>query len=465
MATSTTTSIPAPGAADTVTYGVTPQGFIVKPFQAILSDAFARAQLSFGPDIDLRSTSSLRKLIELGCLDAGLLWMALDDVYHSGFTSTAVGSALDLLGADLGLQRARTKASGQATFKLAKSAPPGSVLTLPLGTLVDAGGASPTSFRLGATLTLSNDPTQPYPASASASVTAVTPGPAGNIAASSLVQINPTFAARYLSFDPSLVAVSNTLMFSGGASFQADDDYRRSLQALPRTLWTTDAIRAVVTGLDGVRDALVMDPYGGLDQPAPPFGAACFGDALFQLPRDVCSPYFFSIVVAAQPGVLWETQGTAPNQIVGLRDQILTALQSVRPISSFPTLIQADSVEVAVRGNITLSPGADADTVLAAARVALTAYIGTLRLGDGVLYAQVLRVLTELPGVADVQNLRLRAAPPRFGETVFGPPATFGDPTDIAAFEAPCGGNLSLTSTQVAVFDGGSALTDLQASR
>jgi hypothetical protein len=136
----------------------------------------------------------------------------------------------------------------------------------------------------------------------------------------------------------------------------------------------------------------------------------------------------------------------------------------VRPISSFPTLIQADSVEVAVRGDITLSPGADADTVLAAARVALNAYIRTLRLGDDVLYAQVLRVLTELPGVADVQNLRLRAAPPRFGETLFGPPATFGDPTDIAAFEAPCGGNLTLASTQVAVFDGGSALTDLQAS-
>jgi uncharacterized phage protein gp47/JayE len=464
MATSTTTSIPAPGASDIVTYGVTPQGFIVKPFQAILNDAFARAQLLFGPDIDLRSTSSIRKLIELTCLDAGLLWMALDDVYHSGFTSTAVGGALDLLGADLGLQRARTKAGGQATFKLQPSAPPGSVLTLPLGTLVDSGGATPVSFRLGATVTLSNDPTQPYPPSANAAVTAVASGPVGNIPANSVVQINPTFAARYLNFNPSFVAVSNTLAFTGGEGFQADDDYRHSLQAVPRTLWTADAIRAAVTGLDGVRDALVSDPYGGLDEPAPSFGAACFGDMLFQLPRDVCSPYFFSIVVAAKPGVLWVTQGTAPNQIIGLRDQILAALQSVRPISSFPTLVQADSVEVAVRGQITLSPGADADTVLAAARMALTAYIATLRLGDGVFYAQVLRVLTELPGVADVQNLRLRAAPPRYGETVFGPPATFGDPTDIAAFEAPCGGNLTLASTQVAVFDAHSALTDLQAS-
>ena len=86
--------------SDTVNYGVTAQGFIVKPFQAILNDAFTRAQQLFGPDIDLRSSSTLRKVIELGCLDSALLWMALDDVYHSGFTSTASGGALDLLGAD-----------------------------------------------------------------------------------------------------------------------------------------------------------------------------------------------------------------------------------------------------------------------------------------------------------------------------------------------------------------------------
>ena len=63
---------------DTVDYGVTDQGFIVKPFQSILNDAFARAQLLFGPDIDLRSSSSLRKLLELTSLEDALLWMRLD---------------------------------------------------------------------------------------------------------------------------------------------------------------------------------------------------------------------------------------------------------------------------------------------------------------------------------------------------------------------------------------------------
>jgi hypothetical protein len=556
---------PAASVADTVTYGVTDQGFIVKPFQAILSDAFTHAQQLFGPDIDLRSSSTIRKVIELGCLDAALLWMALDDVYHSGFTSTASGGALNLLGADLGLGRASLLATGQATFKITASAPPVSVLTLPPGTLVDTGLSGSVSFRLGGALTLSNDPTQPYPPQTNAAVTAVVPGLPGNIGAGQLARINPTFAARYLSFDPSSVAVSNAAAFSGGEGYEDDSTYRRKLQAQPRTLWTPDAIRATIHGLDGVRDALVNDPYGGLDTSAPPFGSGfCFGDALFQLPRDVCSPYFFTIIVASNRGVLWESEGlqtlsitghptggtfslavdgqptaaipfnattaqvqtaltalasvgagnvvcsggplpgvnviivgftpasgsqpvikvnasnltgvTSPapiavltaagdNQVVGLRDQILAALEPIRPISTFPELVQADTVEVALRAQLTLQSGADPSGVIAAARLALIGYMAELRLGDAVLYSQVLRVLTELPGVADVQNLRLRRCPSQFGEVVFGRPVIFANPEDIAQIEMPCGGNLTLAANEVAVFAADSNLTDLEVVR
>jgi Baseplate J-like protein len=556
----TSSQTPAAPVANTVSYGVTSQGFIVKPFQAILNDAFTRAQQLFGPDIDLRSSSTIRKIIELGCLDAALLWMALDDVYHSGFTSTASGSALDLLGADLGLGRASLPASGQATFALTQSAPPTSVLILPPGTLIDTAPPNPASFRLSAALTLSNDPTQPYPAQANAPVTAVLPGLSGNINAGQLARVNPTFAAQYLSFDPSYIAVSNAAAFSGGEGYENDSTYRRKLQAQPRTFWTPDAIRATIYGLDGVRDALVNDPYGGLDTSAPPFGEFCFGDALFQLPRDVCSPYFFTIIVAANPGVLWQSEwvqtlsitgnatagsftltvdgqatpalpfnatavqvqaalaarigggnvacsggplpganviitvtfapasgsqptikigtssltgntasaptavltGATDSQIVGLRDQILAALEAIRPISTFPNLVQADTVEVALRAQLRLQPGADPASVLSAARIALTAYMGGLRLGDAVLYSQVLRILTELSGVADVQNLRLRRCPTRFGEVVFGPPVVFASPQNLAQIEMPCGANLVLTATEVAVFAADSNLTDLE---
>lgn len=447
--------------ANTVAYGVTDRGFLVKPFQAILNDSFARAQQVLGPDIDLRSSSTLRKVIELGSLDSALLWMALDDVYHSGFTSTASGNALDLLGADLGLDRARLSATGLATFTLAASAPAWVVLTLPPGTLVET-AAPAVRFRLTTPLSLSNDPTQPFPAKAVAAVAAVLPGLSGNIAAGQLSRLNPTFAARYLNFNPTFVTVGNAAPFTGGEAFEDDGTYRRKLQAQPRAAWTPEAIRGAVLEVNGVRDALVIDPYGGLDTSPPPFGRLCFGDSVFRAARDLNTPYFFKIVVAADQGVVWETQGTGPDQIVGLSDQVRAALEPIRPISTFPTLAQADTVEVALRALLRLQSGASPDSVLAAARLGVAAYITSLRLGDAVLYSQVLRLLTELPGVKDVQNLRLRRGPSRFGEVVFGPPVVFANGDDLAQLEAPCGGNITLAENEVAVFADGSGLMDLE---
>ena len=127
----------ASASADTTIYGVTDQGFIVKPFTAILNDGFARAQLLFGPDVDLRPSSVIRKLLELKSLEDALSWMQLDDVYHSNFVATASGTALELLGSDLGRDRDNLFATGTAKFALSSSAPVNVTFTLPPGTLVE----------------------------------------------------------------------------------------------------------------------------------------------------------------------------------------------------------------------------------------------------------------------------------------------------------------------------------------
>src|SRR6516165_5722316 len=111
------------GDLDSVPYGVTDRGFIVKPLQAILDDAFSRARLLFGPDVDLRSSSSIRKLLELTSLEDALSWMQLDDVYHSRFLASAAGTALDFLGSDLGRDRGYLPARGTAQLKLTAAAP------------------------------------------------------------------------------------------------------------------------------------------------------------------------------------------------------------------------------------------------------------------------------------------------------------------------------------------------------
>jgi uncharacterized phage protein gp47/JayE len=451
----------APASGDTTIYGVTGQGFIVKPFTAILDDAFARAQLLFGPDVDLRSSSVIRKLLELQSLEDALSWMQLDDVYHSSFVATASGTALDLLGSDLGRDRDNLYAAGAAKFALASSVPANVTFVLPPGTLVEtlppAPGSDPVRFSLASKLSLvKHDPTDGSE-QAMATVMAVLPGPAGNIAAQTLARINPTYAARYLNLDPSLVTVSNAAPFSGGDQFEDDTAYRRKLYALPRSLWTVDAVRQIVLELDGVRDALVYDPYGGLDKATPPFGEFCFSDAVFQSPRALCNPYFFTITVAPKPGVLWESSG----DVTGLQDQVLAAIAPIRPASIFPTLAFANTVQIALRAQLTLAAGADSGSVAAAAAAGMAAYIGSLSLGDSVLYAQIMRILTETSGVRNVQELRLRRCPPRFGEVVCGPPTVFGDDADIAALEAPCGGDIVLAPTEVAVFAADSPLMDI----
>ena len=279
---------------DATAYGATDSGFVVKPFRSILDDAFARARLLFGPDIDLRSSSSVRKLLELKALEDALSWMQLDDVYHSKFVTTASAVALDRLGVDLGRSREFLPASGTATFKLTNTAPKNATFTLPPGTLVETllpgPGLPPARFRLASAISLVMHDPADGSEQVSATVNAVQPGPDGNIAAKLLARINPTYAARYLNINPAFITVSNAAPFTGGDLYEDDPSYRSKLAALPRSLWTVDAVRETVLAVDGVRDALVYDPYGGLDKATPPFGEFCFNDLQVQAPRELCSP-------------------------------------------------------------------------------------------------------------------------------------------------------------------------------
>src|SRR5690349_15630085 len=118
-------------------YGVTPAGFVTKPLATILQEALQRAQEAFGADVDLRSSSPLRKILELCAAEDALLWMRLENSYYATFIPTAVGRQLDHLGADLGVERRFGYARGSVTFSLGGEPKPGCVYVLPLGTVVE----------------------------------------------------------------------------------------------------------------------------------------------------------------------------------------------------------------------------------------------------------------------------------------------------------------------------------------
>lgn len=78
-------------------YGITPQGFIRKPFEVILEGIIQTAQSGefFGSEIDLSPESPLGALVNLMAWAIDRQWQLAEDVYYSMWLSTAEGVHLD----------------------------------------------------------------------------------------------------------------------------------------------------------------------------------------------------------------------------------------------------------------------------------------------------------------------------------------------------------------------------------
>ncbi|MBV9981131.1 baseplate J/gp47 family protein [Bradyrhizobium sp.] len=430
-------------------YGVTQAGFVVKPFADILSAKLNLARSLFGADVDLRSTSALRKILDIASAEDGEHWKALEGAFYANFLSTASGGALDMLGDDVGLSRDNQLATGQVTFTLANEAP-GRSYIIPVGALVET-AAPAVRFRTTGIATLSGQSK-----TVTVAARAVLPGPSGNIANSAITQINPIYAGHYLSLGSATVAATNAAPFAGGDVLADDETYRARLLRLPRTLFTVDAVSAAVLNVDGVRDCKVSDPLGGVDVSLSIFNSFVFDSRRFGQARFLGTPYFFDVLVAPQPGYAWETIGG----VVGLRDAVSAAVDAVRPIGIFPNIRLADIVVVGVRANVLTQPGADPAAVTAALQSKFENRVGSLGLGGPVLASEVLSDLFNVSGVVDIQNLHLRRYPPTFGSIVFGDREQFQG----AAIEADIGANLPITSNEIATFRYDSQLINLTVS-
>ncbi len=429
--------------------GVTASGFQIKSFQDILNDKASRAQDIFGPDVDLRSTSALAKILQIGAAEDQELWKKMETLYYSNFISTASGVSLDLLGEDLGVARRFLCAQGKVSLTLSGEAP-GRIYNLPVGTLIET-DAPVQQFRTNYLVSLSSQNKQ----AAAVDVTAVLRGPSGNVAAGTINKINTSFAAR-LNLGGALIAVKNAAPTDGGDVQEDDEIYRSLLLGRPRTLWTLEAVRSAVKAVDGVRDCRVFDPLGGVDVSQSIFQLFAFGGRHFGTQRFPSTPYFFDIIVALYPGFEWETDGT----VHGTSDDIEEAIAQVRPISIFPNLRLANNVFVGMRANVLIKSGHDQDAVTAAIKDKLEQRVNGLGLGGTVLFSEVMHDCMEVAGVIDVQQLHLRRTPPLLATISFGGTTQF-QATDI---ELAVGENLPLQQSEVAVFNVDSRLIDLEVS-
>lgn len=429
-------------------YGITPRGFEIKPFTQILEEKAQRAREMFGGDVDLRSTSALRKLLDLSSFEDHEIWKRMEGLYYSSFLSTASGDALDLLGEDLGVARRFLHAAGTVTLTLSDAAP-GRLYHFPVGTLLETAGGI--YFRTLDLVSLSAEQT-----AADVAVEALERGPQGNMAAAEIATVSPEYAERYLRLGAATVAVENAEPTTGGDRLEGDVLYRNALLGRPRTLWTLRAVETSVKGVDGVRDCRLLDPAGGVDVSLSKFNLFAFGHRPFDTQRHFGSAYRFDVLVATHPGFLWETLAAA----VGVRERVDESLAEVRPISIFPNLRRANHVRVGIRARVRTLPGHDREAVTAAIKAALEHRINALGLGRAVLYSEVMTDLMSVAGVIDVSGLRLRRCPPQISRVGFGLRLKF----QAEEVELPVGENLPLEPDEIAEFKVDSDLLEIEVS-
>jgi uncharacterized phage protein gp47/JayE len=427
-------------------FGVTEHGFTIKPFDLILEASQERARAAFGSDVDLGSTSPLRKILEVVAAEDAELWKRLEDLYYSNFISTASGVSLDLLGEDLGLTRRNLFSGGPVTFTLTNPEP-GRRYLLPEGMIVIT-GAPVQSFHTTEPLTLSAAVPQ-----GTVAARAFARGRDGDIPKHAILGVDPEFRKRYLDLGQAVeLTATNPQPFVGGKDTEPDEVYRARLLGLPRNLWTVESVVRAVLDVEGVVDVEVFDPLGGVDVAQSYFNQFNFNERLFGTERRLGEPYFFDVVVAHEIGWPWETV----NNVVGVYERVLAAVDRVRPVGIHPNVIQANHIEVGVQATLVVAPGADTQAILAAVKERIATRMGTFKLGGDALFSQVMRAFVEEPGVSDVQQMRLRRCPPAFGRISFGTV-----PFQTSVVEAPPGENVIMGPREIAVFRLDSDLIDI----
>lgn len=444
-------------------FGITPNGFVPKPFARLLGEKLALARTLFGDELDLSSGSVIRKLLEITALEDARTWAALATMYDNGFVASATGDALTRLGEELNLTRPFAHARGTVKLKLAGDLPPGvTQITIPRGARMSSSGGHHVSTDERIVLSSSNPERV-------VSIMAFYPGPEHNL--------NPTIAAadgtfsqkldRWNRLDPAvkelddaekaaganLVVIEHDQPMTGGEFQWPDARYRELLLRAPRSIWTVDAIRTAVSLVPGVRQVQVRDALGGLDINQSIFGNFNFIERVFGTERDLGSPYYFTILVAPMPGAIWD----GPD---GLRATVESAVEDLRPIGIFPKVEQGIEVGVGVEGKLVVkglplpngsSAAVNASPAASAFKARLLSrmrqYVDNLEFGDPVRAAESIWAIMNEPGAADIRDFKLLRYPPGFDAIDL---AAGTDLDAVQKFE--CGQNVTLRGNEIAVF-------------
>ena len=344
-------------------YGVTPSGFVRKPFTVILADYEARARATLGDDIDLQPHTPFYQMLESVAYENALIWDILEDIYYSGYIDFATGDSLDHLVALLGvLRKPATRAEGTILFSRSAA---GSTVTIPTGTRVATQDLA-LVYQTTQTVDLIG-------LSVSVPVIAVDTGAAGNVA--------PATITRLVDPISGVTSVTNTDATSGGADTETDSELRyRTISYSPFAKGTRYSIVAALTALEGVQDVALDENFTDCTITLTVSG----GDAA----------------------------------------EIAATLEDTRPAGILATWQRPTPVSVAVTATVSRIPSVDAPTVQDRVEAAVTAYLDSLPIGDDVIYSDLVRTVIGVDGINDIHSMSATAGSTtiqQFGQTLIIP--------------------------------------------
>lgn len=125
-----------------MSYGVTPDGFVIKPLEVIFDELESQVRLEISDTIDTSESAPFGQFLRIQASKLREVWEVAEGVYSAAYPSSANGVPLRNVGAITGtLPRAATRSTVVGRVTLAAGA------TLPIGRVASVQGNSAARFR------------------------------------------------------------------------------------------------------------------------------------------------------------------------------------------------------------------------------------------------------------------------------------------------------------------------------
>ena len=356
----------------TANFGLTDQGYLAPSYEELLDsvqDDFLRV---FPSDLVLTSNSNA------GILSRLIAWreyeqiQAQQKVYYSAFISTAIGSALDRLGANVGLPR-----------KVARPASTPLTIVTDGEYLIEAGTQFETDD--GYIFDLTEDV-----------LTAQKDGKwqgVGNAEAEDtgeVTNVEPNTITITYNPDESILSVTNNEKASGGQDYEEDPQYRARLimENANRPSPTVNGVRSALLNVQGVREVnIVENPFAVADKYGnPPYSVHIY--VLGGKEQDIADCLISHLAVG-----ITLTGSVVCNAVdaTGNNKKIYFDFATDRPIS----------VQIKLKTNAEWNVDKGSDYV----KETVSDFINQLEMGDTVYLTKLYPQIYTIPGIDDAKIL------------------------------------------------------------